>query len=180
MPEASPSSSKAGFLGKIAAGAAVVFGFLLSHGSEEVGKWLGFSLLLPIAILIATCWAATKLLDTGHKFLNQAVGIPAGQGLYMLIPVIVFGSAALPLVAIDIVIIAAGVIWLFARPGIAPLLLLLAYEAIALAMHLYGAFSGNVADNLLKGLVSAILIRIYAIVILYDGYRKMKAVPSTL
>jgi len=118
-----------------------------------------------------------KLLDPSVRFLNVAAGIPAGQALNFLIPLFVFGRDAFPAVGLDIAIIAIGLAWLLARPGTGPIILLLAYEGFGLLMNIYGLASAGFQENFLKGLITAILIRVFALLVLYDGYQKMKIRP---
>jgi hypothetical protein len=87
-----------------------------------------------------------------------------------------------PLVAFDIIAIVIGVVWLFTRPGTGALILLLAYEGLGLLMNIYNLFAGTFEQNLYKGLITAIVIRVFALFVLYDAHQKMKlrAVPASV
>lgn len=177
MPQDGPPN-KNGWLAAIATGAVAVLAYIGSHALEEIsseaGKWLGLSLLVPIILAFASCWVMGKILDPSIRFLNIAAGIPASQALNFMIPLFVFGSAALPAVGFDIVVIAVAIVWLFARPSTGPLILLLAYEVFGLLMNVYALTGGSFEQNLLKGLITSILIRVFALFVLWDGYQKMK------
>jgi hypothetical protein len=178
MPEKNASAKK-GLLATIGAGAVAVLAFIASHAagalSGEFGKWLGLSMLLPLVILFASCWVMGKLLSEDIRFLNFAAGIPAGQAIIFLIPVFIFGPAAITAVAIDFIAILIGLVWLFARPSTGPLIWLLAYEALGLVMNAYGLLSSDAGQSFYKGVIVSIFIRIFVLFVLYDGYKKMKS-----
>ncbi len=80
-------------------------------------------------------------------------------------------------VAPDVLILGGGTAWLVKRPGFWPIALLIGFEAIALAMNIIMAFEVGFEVLVVKGLISMVLIRVAAIVMLYYGWKAIR--PST-
>jgi hypothetical protein len=173
------SSNKTGVFGTLLAGAGAVLAFILAQASEEGGKmfgeWLGMKLLLPLVVIAGCCWLMTKLLRPEYKFLNLALGVPAGHFVILLAALMLMGRAAFSTVGFDLAVLAGGIGWFFARPGVWQLLLLIAYEILGLAMLFYALAIAGFDPDALQNVVSWILIRAFSLVFLYDGYRTLKA-----
>jgi|GEM_PF-5662500 len=148
---------------------------IVSHLSSAFGEWLGLSLFLPIVILFLTCWAASKLLSPDLKFLNLALGVPAGQAAILILSVMILGSRAIAAVWFDVAVILAALIWFASRPSAGPIMMLLVYEIGVLAINFYVLIQGGFDETLVKGLISSIVVRIFAILVLLPAYKEMKS-----
>jgi hypothetical protein len=170
---------KKSIIGTILGGAAVVVVFILSHVAEEGGKlfgeWLGFRLLLPVAVIFLSCWILSKSLNPEIKYLNIAAGIPLGQAIMFSIAILLLGRTAIPIVISDVIIIGVGVSWLLFKPSIFALVFLAAYETVGLGSNCYTLILSNFQLEAMKNLLPHILIRIAALIFLYEAYKAMKA-----
>ncbi len=173
------SSKFKGLLGTVIAGAAAVGGFVLVHLSEHLGQmggeWLGGALFFPLVLVFLCCWIAGKLLGPELGDLKIAIGITSAQALLHLFGGLYFGGAVLLSVMPDIVILGAGTAWLIARPGVWPIVALLAFEGFAVLMNLYTLIGGGFEMMIVKGLIGTVLIRLAAIVFLYSGLKSRRA-----
>ncbi len=173
------SSKLKGLLGTIVAGAAAVGAFVLVHLSEHLGQmggeWLGSALFFPLVLVFLCCWIAGKLLGPEFGDLKIAIGITSAQALLHLFGGLYFGGAVLLSVMPDIIILGAGTAWLIARPGVWPIVALLAFEGFAIAMNLLTLMQGGFEMVIVKGLIGTILIRLAAILFLYSALKSRRA-----
>jgi hypothetical protein len=175
-----PETSKAkGFLGTIVAGAAAVGAFILAQASEQLGQmggeWLGASIFIPLVLVVLCCWIASKLIPQMPSSLRIGAGITSAQAIYHLLGGLLLGGGALLGVLPDVVILGAGTAWLIVRPGFWPIAVLIGFEAFAIAMNILTAFQYGFELSVLKGMISMLLIRIAAIIFLYNGWKAIRA-----
>ena len=97
---------------QIAVAVAGIFG-------AAVGCYCGWELVVPLALAIGVGWLLTRVPRSPVAF-RIAWALVAAQALY-LIADIVFGGARLP-DALHILVLGAGLAWLWARPGLGPLI----------------------------------------------------------
>jgi hypothetical protein len=175
-----PSKAK-GILGTVLAGVAAVFAFIVAHASEHLGQmggeWLGPAMFIPLVLVFLCCWIAAKLIPQTPDSLRIAIGITGAQAIYHLLGGLLGGGQAILAVAPDVLILGGGTAWLLARPGFWPIVLLIGFEAIALAMNVFMVFEVGFEVLLVKGLISMVLIRMAAIILLYYGWKAIQ--PST-
>jgi hypothetical protein len=138
-------------------------------------RQLGVSYLIALAALFASSWATRMLLKPRDRFLALAAGIPVGQLILLLLSILAFGPDAAPQVAFDVAALAAGVAWLLLRPGAAPVMLLLAYEAFAMLLKCNALYTANFYQNFYRGVIVAILVQIIALFALFDGLNRVKS-----
>jgi hypothetical protein len=173
-------SKAKGLLGVVAAGAAAVGAFILTHASEELGKmggkYLGISLLFPLIVVFGCCWGARKILPAKTQDLSVAIGIVSGQVVLHLIGGLYFG--VLQRVLLDIVILGAGVTWLIVRPSVWPIIGLTAFEIFALGSNILALTQVTDVAAAFKGLISFMLIRLAAIIFLVAGYKTLNSRPA--
>jgi hypothetical protein len=153
---------------------AAVMLFAVGGASAGFARQLGVSYLITLAVLSASCWAMRKMLKPRDRFLALAAGIPAGQLILLLLSILAFGLEAVGQVGLDVAALAAGLIWLWRRPGAAPLSALLAYEAFALLVKCNALYTANFYQNFYRGVFAAILVQIIALFALFDGLQRVK------
>jgi len=170
------------FLGTVAAGAAAVVGFILVQASEQLGQmggaWLGPALFFPLILVFLCCWIASKVLGPEYEHLKVAIGIVSAQAIMHVLGGLYFGPEVFLSVLPDVVILGGGVAWLIARPGVWPVLLLLAFQAFAMLSTLVGIAQIGFEAEILKGGISSMLIRAAAIIFLFGAWRHLRAKPA--
>ncbi|WP_127075427.1 hypothetical protein [Rhodomicrobium lacus] len=174
-------SAPAGRISLLAIGGGVVLvlaaigAYAVAAVSEDFARMLVISYGLAIALLVASVLAMRRLLPRDLRFLALAAGVPAAQVISLLMSLVAFGPDAVPQVAADLVALVIGLVWLFQRPGRAPLLFLFAYQALALALKTYILFTQDFTLSFIRGVITTILVQILALFVLYDAALKMKA-----
>ncbi|WKW51999.1 hypothetical protein [Rhodomicrobium lacus] len=154
---------------------AAIGAYAVAAVSEDFARMLAISYGLAIALLVASVLAMRHLLPRDLRFLALAAGVPAAQVISLLMSLVAFGPDAVPQVAADLVALVIGLVWLFQRPGRAPLLFLFAYQALALALKTYILFTQDFTLSFIRGVITTILVQILALFVLYDATLKMKA-----
>jgi hypothetical protein len=137
-----------------------------------VGVYSGVHLLIPL-VLSALIWlAARKLLPDRSPELLAAAAVQAGHLLWIAIGLVVIGKLSVDL--LDIAILLVGVGWLLARPGLAPVIVLTVYQALALLISLFAFLNFPVGDNLHRALLVHLLWRILALVLMWRAHRRAR------
>ncbi|MBT3071400.1 hypothetical protein KKP04_11050 [Rhodomicrobium sp. Az07] len=154
---------------------ASVGAYAVATVSEDFARMLVISYGVAVALLAASVLAMRHLLPRDRRFLALAAGVPAAQVISLLMSVVAFGPDAVPQVAPDLTALVVGLVWLFQRPGRAPLLFLLGYQAFALALKTYILFTQDFTLSFIRGVITTILVQILALFVLYDAYLKTKA-----
>jgi hypothetical protein len=172
-----PSKAK-GILGTVLAGAAAVFAFIVTHASEHLGQmsgeWLGSALFIPLVLVFLCCWGAGKLLGPAYDDLKLAIGVTSAQTILHLFAALYLGGGYFMALLPDILILGGGTAWLVLRPGIWPIVLLLAFESFALLMNALTLFQGGFEIAMVKGLISTVLVRAAAIMFLVAAFKSRR------
>jgi hypothetical protein len=132
-----------------------------------VGRYTGLNLLIPTGLAILVGWICSKLLTGPSKTFLVAFAIQAGHGLWMLLGAVLLKAYA-P-VALDLAIYVIGLAWLVYRPGIAPVVLLSLFQAIAIAVNLAQFLAAEIGTNNHKALLVHLIFRITAVVCMLAG-----------
>lgn len=151
----------------ILAGGGGLLGLLLS-------RFFGSSLLIPG---IGTVVGALLLAKVGPRRARPfagAAGLLLGHAAWMAVGALVVGVWA-PM-AIDLALMGVGLIWLLARPGLAPVIALTLFEAVSLVIN--GMQIPHVHEPLVRALFLHILLRVAAIVALFAGYVEARKQPA--
>jgi len=146
---------------------------------EIIGRELGSYLLMP-AVLTGICWwiAHKTAADKTYAF---PIGITAAQGLIALLGVFLqaqagyldsFGGFLLGL--LEVVWIAAATVWLATRPGLAPVALLIAYQALAIFNRIT-MLGYDLPENLSRATYGHLIIHIVAVIALVLCYLSARA-----
>jgi hypothetical protein len=173
------SSKAKSLLGTILAGAIAVGAFVLTHTTEHLsqmgGEWLGTAMFIPLVLVFLCCWIAGKLIPQTPDAQRIAIGITSAQAILHLFAAFYFGGGAFIALLPDILILTGGTAWLVLRPGVWPIVLLLAFEAFALLMNVVALVQGGFEVMVVKGLISTILIRVAAIIFLGTALKAQRA-----
>ncbi|HZR18371.1 MAG TPA: hypothetical protein VFE51_13850 [Verrucomicrobiae bacterium] len=136
-----------------------------------VGSYCGWLLVIPLALAFGVGWVLKKL-PAGPEPFRIALALVAAQALYLTAD-IVLGGGWLPDAA-HILVLVAGFVWLWVRPGIGPVILLGLYEITTgvLITMAYGSAQTGSWQN--KALVAQLFLRASAVLFLISGYLKAR------
>jgi len=80
---------------------------------------------------------------------------------------------------VDITILLIGVVWLLARPGLAPVIVLTVYQSLALLINLFAFLNFPVGNNLHRALLIHVLWRVLALILMWRAHRKTTGLPES-
>ena len=132
-----------------------------------VGVYSGTHLLIPLALTGLLWWAARKLFPDRSPGYLAAAAVQAGHLLWITVGLIVIGALTVDL--LDIAILLIGVVWLLLRPGLAPVIVLTIYQALALVINLFAFLSFPIGHNLHRALLVHIIWRGLAMILMWRG-----------
>jgi hypothetical protein len=156
------------------------------RGAEVVGALMGTALvlygglaaLLPGTITLFAAWGLTRRMRVAYKPLAPAIGVQLGYAGWLVFAMIVSGQYAE--VLIDVIVLAIGLAWLAFRPSLMSLTVLIGYQLFGLVVNIVAINKVSWGDDLHKGLLVAIVLRIVSIGLMLYGFVKMqRTVPST-
>ena len=130
----------------------------------------GLHLFLPLAATALAWWVGARALRGARRLVLPAAAVQVGHLLWLT-----FGQVAAGVLSagvIDLVILAIGVGWLVARPGLAPTVLLTLYQAWALvtnASALVAVPAGTLAH---RALLVHVVWRLLALVLMWRAYAR--------
>jgi uncharacterized membrane protein (DUF485 family) len=79
---------------------------------------------------------------------------------------------------VDIAILLIGVVWLLARPGLAPVIVLTVYQSLALLINLFAFLNLPVGSNLHRALLIHLLWRVLALILMWRAHQKTAGLPE--
>jgi hypothetical protein len=135
-----------------------------------VGAYSGTHLLIPLALTGLLWWAARKLFPDRSPGYRAAAAVQAGHLLWITVGLLVIGALTVDLV--DIAILLTGVVWLLLRPGLAPVIVLTIYQALALLINLFAFLSFPIGHNLHRALLVHIIWRGLAVILMWRAHHK--------
>ncbi len=136
-------------------------GLVASVVGGAVGIYSGINLVIPLAFSGAVWYLGSKLLRPRDIAYLPAISIQAGHMLWLALGMVILGSMGANV--IDLVVLGAGVAWLWIRPSLWPVVFLSIFQAIALAVNVAAIASEPVASTMHKALVVHIALRVAAL-----------------
>jgi hypothetical protein len=137
-----------------------------------LGAYAGVHLLIPLAASALAWWAGARIGPGSRRAVMPAAAVQAGHLLWLLFGQVV--GRGLDRGVVDLVVLALGVGWLIARPGLAPILLLTAYQLWALATNgalFIAARPGTLAH---RALLVHVVWRLLALALLWRGHARLR------
>lgn len=127
-----------------------------------IGQYSGLALLIPLGAA-AAFWAITSKTATGTtKVVHPAVAVQVGHVVWFFVAA--FSSpAALSSIWFDILLMTGGLIWLYLKPGLGPIVLLTAWQALALLINVQALVEASIGTAAHKALLVHVALRITAI-----------------
>ncbi|HKC05759.1 MAG TPA: hypothetical protein VKJ67_02750 [Methylomirabilota bacterium] len=141
-----------------------------------VGVYSGMHLLIPLALTGLVWWGARALLPDRSPDYLAAAAVQAGHLLWIAVGLVVIGALTVDLV--DIAILLIGVAWLVLRPGLAPVIVLTVYQALALLINLFAFLNFPIGHNLHRALLVHILWRGLALILMWRAHHRAKGLAE--
>lgn len=141
-----------------------------------VGLYSGIHLIVPVVATAAAWWVGKKALKADRSIFLPAIAIQTGHLIWFSLGLVVLGQFGGDL--LDVVILLAGLIWLIAKPGLGPVILLTVFQALALVVNAFAFFDPAVGENVHKALLVHIIWRILALSLMWHAYLKFRKGPQ--
>lgn len=125
------------------------------------GRYGGMYLLIPLAGAAAAFYGLKKLAPESKAHWSGAISIQVGHAIWFIVGLVAVGR--LDGNALDPIVLLLGVCWLFAKPGVAPVLLLSVVQIGALAYNLHLFLDAGLGTNTNKALFVHIVFRALAL-----------------
>lgn len=110
----------------------LALGLLAGLGGAALGKYAGVSLLIVGVAGLACAALARALLPADRKAFAIPLGVLGGHAGWMALGLLVVGPSD---VLLDLAVMGVAALWLALAPGLAPVLLLTAFEVFGLAVN---------------------------------------------
>ena len=136
------------------------------------GVYSGIHLFIPLVLTGLVWGVARRLLPDRPTDYVAAAAVQVGHLLWIVVGLVVIGALTVDLV--DIAILLAGSVWLLAKPGLAPVVVLTVYQAVALLINVGAFLAMPLGHNLHRALLIHIIWRILALIFMWRGYHKSR------
>jgi hypothetical protein len=143
-----------------------------------LSAYVGAAMFIPAALGTGTWYLGDKLLKPVVPEYLMAIAIMSGQLLWMIVGTAILG-AWIPLLIIEFIIFAIGIVWLWVRPSIVPVVGLTIYEVGALVINIMGILNLEMGSPEHKAMIVHILLRIAALLYLWTAYWPTRQQPSS-
>jgi len=161
---ANDPSKKPTPLSMIAGAAGAVAGY-------AVARYAGPMVWIPLGRALLTGFIAARLVGPSAEPMVPAFAFQAGQTLWMLFGA--FYTGQYQTVLADLIILAIGLTWLLARPGLGPVVLLGIYQGVSIAVNAAAFASAPAGSVEHKALLVHLVFRAAAIVLMFVGLRQV-------
>lgn len=151
---------------------AAVAGIGGAVGGWALAKYSGASLLVPGVTATLLLFLFTKT-SVRPRYFRGAISISAAHIIWFTVAAILLGTWT-PIV-LDVAVLAVGVVWLWLRPGLPPVIFMAVVELISLALTVVMINATEVGTVAHRALVVHILLRALVIACLVAGFRRMVA-----
>jgi hypothetical protein len=142
-----------------------------------VGWYCGINLVLPLGAAFGLGWLLTKIPHSPTTF-RLAWAVQAGHALWMMAGVALTGLWTQ--VAIDLVVLAVGLVWLWARPNLGAVIFLGLYQLSAGVVNVVALIHAQPGSVMHKALVAHVALRGAALALLVSGFMKASKEKSLM
>ncbi|MEX2222690.1 MAG: hypothetical protein WEG40_12915 [Candidatus Rokuibacteriota bacterium] len=136
------------------------------------GIYSGIHLLIPLVLSGLVWWAARTLLPAGPPDFVAAAAVQAGHLIWIAIGLIVIGALTIDLV--DITILLIGAVWLLAKPGLVPVIVMTVYQVVALLINLFAFLNFPIGENLHRALLIHLIWRVLALSLMWRAHGRAR------
>ncbi|HKW91296.1 MAG TPA: hypothetical protein VJX92_05305 [Methylomirabilota bacterium] len=130
-----------------------------------VGAYAGIHLVIPLVASAAAWWLGRALLPRLDERYLIAAAVQAGHLVWLALGQVLLGIRGPDL--LDPLILLAGIAWLLAWPGLAPVVLLTVYQVVALTVNAVTFVRLPVGHTIQKALLVHLLWRLMALVLMW-------------
>jgi hypothetical protein len=141
-----------------------------------VGNYAGFNLVIPVVLALIIGLIASRVVNEQSRTMLPAFALQAGHMLWMLLEIL-YAGAFHPAI-LHVIIVAIGLGWLIARPGLLPVILLSLFQTLAFLINFNWFLSAPVGSVQHKALVVHLLFRVLAIILMWHGLYRLRKVTE--
>jgi len=155
---------------------ATVGGLAGAAGGWALSHYCGMAAWIPgiAAILLLVLFAKTSVRP---KWFTGAIAVTGAHVIWFIIGSVSTGIWAATI--LDIIVLSAGIVWLWLRPGIGAALFLGIVHLVSLGMNVIALTSAAVGDVTHRALTAHCAFRVIAIVCLGYGFIRMRRAVAT-
>lgn len=149
----------------------MVAGIAGAAGGWAISQYCGSVGWIPIAATILLLLLFTKT-PVRPKFYSGAIAVTGAHIVWFVVGSVIAGVWSTT--ALDIMVLSVGVVWLWLRPGLAPVLYLGIVQLGSLAINVSALSSSTYGDAAHRALTFHCVLRLAAIVCLIFGYIRVR------
>ncbi len=150
-----------------------IAGWVAGAVGLALGRYAGINLLIPTAIAAVAFVICRWAFPLGKKSSALPISFQFGQFGWMLFAFLIPGG--FQQVALDLTLMAAGMIWLYLSMGLPAAIAVIVYNVLSLAIYGYEIYARTVPADGMRGLVVHIAWRIATIALLVLFIRERRA-----
>ena len=133
-----------------------------------VAGFNGYNLLIPLVAGALLWFVGVKIIAPTDPRYLQGIAVQFGHLTWFLAGSVLLGAWSQSF--LDLLLLAVGIIWLWFRPGIWPVLLLAAYQLFAMAINLHDLAAAPYPSPLHSSLSAHVALRVFALYTLGKAY----------
>jgi hypothetical protein len=151
---------------------AMIGGAAGAAAGYAVSQYTGPMALIPLGGTLLFGLLAAKVVRPATKPMVPGFAVQVGQLLWFIIGAVATGQYRS--VLLDLIILAIGLVWLLARPGLGPVLLLGIYQGISFVINAAVFASTPIGSVEHKALLVHLIFRAAAVVLMIAGLRRSR------
>ena len=141
-------------------------------GGYALASYSGANLLIPGVAAVVIGIIAAKALPADRKVIVPALAVQGGHLVWLALAGIILN--AFWAVALDVMVLGVGLVWLAIRPGLGPILVCGIYQLFALILNVMNFSTVQPGSVAHRALLVHILLRVTAIALLGVAARKLR------
>ena len=161
-------------------------GIAVSVVGALIGRYAGVGMLFPLGCAALVWVILSRLAAERARPVLAAISLQArADALMLAISALVVGGDAFDSVSVDLLLMVSGVVWLYFRPGLGPVMFLTAFQVFAMVMNVDTLLALTIGTVEHKMALAFMALRIAAIHSMITGLRAMRrpalvsALPSS-
>lgn len=139
------------------------------------GRYAGINLLIPLAGAAIAFYVLKRLVPAQKAIWFGAISVQVGHAIWFIVGIAITGQFN---TILDPTILLLGVLWLFAKPGTAPVIVLSVFQLAALAYNSHVFLGTEFGTNPNKALFVHIIFRAMALGLMAFALYKSRKAPS--
>jgi len=139
------------------------------------GRYAGINLLIPLAGAAIAFYALKRFAPAQKAIWFGAISVQVGHAIWFIVGIAISGQVN---TIMDPAILLVGVLWLLAKPGAAPVVVLSVFQLAALAYNSHMFLGTEFGTNPNKALFVHIIFRAMALGLMAFALYKASKAPS--